>query len=274
MLTPGDWERLLSAELDWEVRVLYGHARRCTLRAHDLCSAPRSLRRPPGRGVLVRMNAFFAGAPPDVQTAVADWLRSGRRARRASARLDEFIHAEVARLEADEPRPLRAQLRGQYHDLAPIVRRLLETVFASELGDSPPTVTWGRRQRSNSRHSLQLGVYDYARRVVRIHPVLDQPAVPEWFVTYVVFHELLHAALHGAGVDAGRHHGPTFRAREEAWPDYRRAVLWERAHLPALIRSARAGRAAAAGDGGPRRGLARARTAALIRGVQGFLFPD
>jgi hypothetical protein len=31
--------------------------------------------------------------------------------------------------------------------------------------------------------------------VVRVHRVLDAHDVPEWFVRYVLFHELLHAEL-------------------------------------------------------------------------------
>ena len=41
-----------------------------------------------------------------------------------------------------------------------------------------PTITWGRRGKSQSRHSLQLGIYDYHARVVRLHRVLDQPGRP------------------------------------------------------------------------------------------------
>ena len=37
------------------------------------------------------------------------------------------------------------------------------------------------------------------------------------------------------------HHGPEFRSREAAWPEFRAALGWERQNLPRLIRSARLG---------------------------------
>jgi hypothetical protein len=136
-----------------------------------------------------------------------------------------------------------------------MARELLATELAAEfaapgegapgspIANAPtrPHIGWGRRSPSRTRRSLRLGSYDADGHIVRIHPVLDQPAVPDWFVRYVVFHELLHVVFpvqRGAD-DRWIHHGRAFRRRERAYPDHRRALAWERAHLTALIRSAR-----------------------------------
>lgn len=257
-LAEGTWEALLSRELGHEVRVRYGRARRSVLQVHDLCTAPPPLRRPPGRGYYLRMNAFFGRAPEEVQGAVVAWLRSGRRARRASAVLDAWIERQIEELEERSPRRIRLVTEGKVHDLATLAKDLRSTWFPDDFGDHNewPRLTWGKAGRSRSRHSLRLGSYDYHARLVRIHRVLDQPAVPAWFVRYVLFHELLHAALDGpeSGPGLGEnsdggtpseqrlHHGPKFRSRERTFEDYRRALDWEAAHLAALIRSARTGR--------------------------------
>jgi hypothetical protein len=67
--------------------------------------------------------------------------------------------------------------------------------------------------------------------------------VPDWFVTFVLKHELLHSVMPSYRDAAGRwvHHGPEFRSREAAWPEFRAALGWERQNLPRLIRSARLG---------------------------------
>jgi len=243
MLTPADWEQRFRAELDYPVRVVYSRARRTVLRVQDLCVAPRALRRPPGQGLLLRMSSFFAEAPDEIQDAVVRWIRSGRRARRTNRMLDEWTHARIDELSQEAPRPVRAEPRGEHHDLAPLARELRREHFPTELPTPAdvPAITWGKRGRSRTRRSLQLGIFDFRARVVRIHRVLDQPAVPAWFVRYVLFHELLHAALEGDERDGARHHGPVFRARERRYPDYAAALAWEREHLGALIRSARTG---------------------------------
>jgi len=237
-LAAADWERLLGAALERPVVVSYGRARSAVVRAK-----PRR-----DGALLVRLNAMFADAPPEVQRALASWLRSGRRARRACEALDRWIEARLARLHREHPRRERLTTRGHHHDLAALAAELVAREFAGAFDAAgPPRVTWGRSGPSRSRHSLRLGSYDYAARVVRIHRVLDAPEVPAWFVRYVLFHELLHAALEEPDEDGRRVlHGPRFREREARYADFERARRWESRHIAALIRSARRGEAALA----------------------------
>lgn len=233
-LATSDWERLLGEALERPVRVRYGRARTSVVRAQPQRDG----------SLLIRLNAMFADAPAEVQDALVRWLRVGRRARRASADLDRWIEARLARLHREQPRAASLTTRGRCHDLDLLGRSLLENEFANAFDavGGPPRITWGRAGRSRSRHSLRLGSYDYAARVVRIHRVLDAPEVPPWFVRYVLFHELLHAALEEPD-EGGRRvlHGPRFREREARYRDFERARVWESRHIAALIRSARRG---------------------------------
>jgi hypothetical protein len=177
-----------------------------------------------------------------VRLALARWLRSGRRARRACTVLDEWIDERLARLHSEEPKAVALETKGRAYDLTALTERAVAGHFGPDF--RPPPVTWGRRGRSRSRHTLRLGSYDYQARVIRIHPVLDQPSVPAWFVQFVLFHELLHAALDDMPEPGTRklHHGPEFRRRERAHPDYQRAIDWERRNVGLMIASARTGR--------------------------------
>jgi hypothetical protein len=232
-LTPADWSQRLAAALGGPVEVRYGRAR------SSVVSASMDARR---RRWSVRLNGMFAHAPEPVQAALVAWMRSGRRARRASTTLDEWIEQELARLHREEPRALTLRTHGRHHDLVPLARELAAVELRDDFAgaDELPRITWGRAAPSRSRRSLRLGSYDYAARVVRVHPVLDQPAVPRWFVRFVLFHELLHAVL-DEPPRRGRRvlHGPEFRRREQAYRDYARARTWERENIDALIRSAR-----------------------------------
>ncbi len=83
-----------------------------------------------------------------------------------------------------------------------------------------------------------LGTYSADLGLIRIHPALDQPFVPDFFVESVVHHEMLHER-HGTGVSpTGRRilHSPAFRAEERQHPDYTRARTWERKHIHLLLR--------------------------------------
>lgn len=234
----GDWSRFLAAELRVPVRVAYGRSRTVPVQA-------RAANVEGGAGLNVRMHRMFAEAPADVRDALARWLRVGRRARRAGERLDRWIQLALAATPEPTRRPARLEPEGRCHHLDRLAAPLFVQTFAGDFAtrDERPALTWGRRSRSRSRRSLRLGSYELETRVVRIHPVLDQHGVPDWFVRFVLMHEILHA-VHPPRLVGRRwvHHGPEFRGRERAYVDYERAVAWEEANLGRLIRAARTGK--------------------------------
>lgn len=238
-LTSDHWRSYLAAELRCSVDVVFTRARRTPIQAKRIV-AYRGAR----PGLHVRMHAMFASAPPEVQRAVASWIRSGRHAPRACAELDAWIAKTLSTL----PMPKRvetAEPRGLTHDLGELARSLCAREFAAEFAseDALPAIGWGRRGASRTRHSLRLGSFDPDTKFVRLHPVLDQPAVPEFFVRFVLFHELLHAVYppRRDADDRWIHHGREFRRREAEYVDYERALAWEKLNIRALIRAARRG---------------------------------
>lgn len=228
-----DWTRYLTEALERPVEVRFGRARR-----QVLVYRPAERRGEPDR---LRMNAFFREAPPEIRHAVWRWLAVGRRARKASAELDAWIAARSRELPPRKLPPPRP--RGSLYDLGELVRFVVPHLPELDDGRPLPAITWGRRGTRRARQSLQLGSYDAEAERVRVHPVLDQEAVPTWFVRFVLHHELLHAVLPTERTASGRvlHHGPTFRVREARYPDTARALRWEKANLPKLLRSARTG---------------------------------
>ncbi len=245
-----DWSSYLEERFGFPVRVRYGRSRTAPVqaRAARLPRAGAPASPDPTVGWELRLHRRFAEAPRDVRDALAKWLRAGRRARRAGPVLDAWIHSEIASL-APAPRRIALYPIGLTYDLRTLAARAFETEFAVDFEPKTdrtrPHITWGRRALSRSRRSLRLGSYEPTSRVVRIHPVLDQPGVPEWFVAFVLKHEILHAVLDAYRDEHGRwvHHGEAFRAREASWPEHGPALAWEQRNLSRLIRSAREGSA-------------------------------
>ncbi|MHC4410825.1 MAG: hypothetical protein ACYS0F_17690, partial [Planctomycetota bacterium] len=172
MLSPAEWESQLASALAKNVTVRYGRARTQPVRAQF-----------DNGSVDIRLHEFFRAAPPEIAGDLAAWLRAGRRARRACSRLDEWIDAQLAALPKREHR--QVVVPGRVHDLDPMAHSLFEGEFAADFGSHPrPEWTWGRRSKSRARRSLQLGCYVKESHLVRIHTVLDQAAVPGWFVRF------------------------------------------------------------------------------------------
>lgn len=87
---------------------------------------------------------------------------------------------------------------------------------------------------------MRFGSYLPAKRLIRIHPALDQAFVPQSFVEFIVYHELLHHVIPPVRVN-GRYqiHSAAFRRREREFPAYAEAIAWRQQSLRRLLRSNR-----------------------------------
>jgi hypothetical protein len=195
-----------------------------------------SFRRAEGE-IAYRIHHMFLGAPGDVVGALAAWAGRGRgapgRRRDAGRSIDAFVKTHRARITL--PTGDRLEPRGRAHDLQAIYDRLNGEHFG---GAIEARIGWGAVRPGKRRRTVKTGVYLQDARVIRIHPTLDRPEVPEFYVAAVVFHEMLHQAVPAREV-AGRRivHGREFRKREQAWHGYQRARAWEARHLGLLLSS-------------------------------------
>jgi hypothetical protein len=181
-----------------------------------------------------RLHHMFCGASEEVVRAIAGFTG---RARRAHGRtIDAFIRKNRQLIRTAPAADARAlQTAGEVHDLAEIYARLNTQFFGGRI---EARIGWGRRAPDRRRRSIKMGVYLHDQRLIRIHPALDDQRVPRLFVELVVFHEMLHQAIPPQGGDDGRRcvHGPEFRAAERRFPGFEQARVWEKAHLPLLLR--------------------------------------
>ncbi len=80
---------------------------------------------------------------------------------------------------------------------------------------------------------MTFGSYDKHRNQIRINPLLDDAAVPLYFVEFIVYHEMLHAVC-PAKIDsrgAIRSHTREFRMQEKQFAEYDDAKEWEKTSL-------------------------------------------
>ncbi|SEU26266.1 hypothetical protein [Stigmatella erecta] len=212
----------LSADLGMPVR----------LAVTDNRSTMVSFRR--GANVLqLRLHHMFLDAPEFVVRAVADY--AGRGHRGAGGVLDDYIRGQQPRIRQFR-RESDAELnpRGNCFDLQVLFDTVNRLYFQNGI---QARIGWGRMPPRRRRKSIRLGVYDHQTREIRIHPALDRPEVPAFFVEFIVFHEMLHQLFPSTGRGGRRvHHPRAFRDREKAFPHYGLALRWERENLGVLLR--------------------------------------
>ena len=195
--------------------------------------------------VYVRLSDVFEAAPPEVIRALAFLLVA-----RLLSRKIPPAYERVYRAYAFSPQVLRASdiarqkrgrkvissAQGKSYDLSELFDRLNRRYFDSEI--EKPVLTWSKRKAKRI-----LGHHDAVHRTITISKALDSRDVPEWFVEYILYHEMLHIK-HPAKFINGRryYHTAAFRSEEESFPQYQASQEW----LDRVVRKNHALRARAA----------------------------
>lgn len=112
-----------------------------------------------------------------------------------------------------------------HHHLASLAAEVHRTYFFKY---PPLPVRWGQQISRKKRRSIRLGSYNHQTTEIRIHPILNSPHVPAFFIQSVIHHEYLHHVL-------GASHNRRFHAAERKFSYYREAQEWIRLHLFVLL---------------------------------------
>jgi len=195
--------------------------------------------------VHVRLSDIFKSAPMGVHRALA-FILVAKLLRRRTPPFYERVYREYACspdvLRASDlarrqrGRKMVSTSEGRVYDLGRMFQRLNQRYFGGEIGQ--PTLTWSQR-----RTRTILGHHDGVHDTIVISKTLDSREVPEWFVEYILYHEMLHIK-HPARLINGRryYHTKAFRTDEQRFPRYHDAQRW----LDQIVRQRRTLRARAA----------------------------
>lgn len=177
------------------------------------------------------MHKMFLDAPEDVISAIAHYVRGTRREKGYKDLLIRgFIQSNLEKFDyshqLDESKFVH---EGRYYDLKQSYDFLNRRYFNNRL-DLKITWygSWGRRCRSK----VTFGQYFDHLKLVKIHRVLDDPFFPDFFVDFVIYHEMLHHLVPGYLDEKGifRVHGPEFKLRESQFEHFEEATEWEKKH--------------------------------------------
>ena len=170
----------------------------------------------------VRLHRMFLCADEGTLKEIALFIKHGSG---SLTRFRAFLNKMRSVVRQISPRSFPARTQGKCYDLLAIFERLNEEYFDSSLTS---IITWGTRSSRKAVRKRTLGSFSNHTNIIRINPVLDRKTVPEYYIEFVVYHEMLHAAI-GIMVKNGRRsvHTRAFRDRERLFKDYDKAIQWE-----------------------------------------------
>lgn len=191
--------------------------------------------------VYVRLLDTYKDAPPEVLRALA-WILVARLLGKRVPTIHDRVYRDysmtpaVMRSSDLARRKMIATAHGEVYDLDRMFTKLNRRYFDGQI--PKPTLMWSKRRTKSI-----LGHHDHIYDSITISKTLDSADVPEWFVEYILYHEMLHIK-HPARLIKGRRyrHTSAFRLDERRFPHYEQAQKW----LERLARLRRVPRARAA----------------------------
>jgi len=174
-------------------------------------------------GVLsVRMHRMFLMAGNGVLEEIVSFLKN----KRCDMPLFRgFVRDNRGQLANKAPNRVMQRTAGKYHDIGELYREINGKYFGNTIDAS---ITWGTHRPRLAVRKRTLGSYSERANMIRINPVLDRRTVPRYFVAFIVYHEMLHAAM-GTPLRGKRRsiHSREFRISEKAFEEYELAAAWE-----------------------------------------------
>lgn len=179
------------------------------------------------------MHKMFLRAPEKVINAVATYVKEQDSS--AFAVIRSFIHDNLPRFDYShrlDPRKLYAC--GKVYHLQEIYDRINREYFNNRV---KLWITWFDRLPKKNCSHIVFGQYFEALKLIKINKMLDDRDFPKYFISYVVYHEMLHHIVPSYIDEKGvaRVHGKEFKEREMLFKDYHRAKAWELEHRHELF---------------------------------------
>lgn len=172
----------------------------------------------------VSMHRMFLQAPQNVMQALVCYLRGTHKTPAPS--IKAYIEYNLQKLDYSHELDLsKLQTKGNVYDLTKIYRKLNQEYFEKPLSLH---ITWFGQRRKCSSSRVTFGLYHDSLRLIKVNRLLDNELFPDYFLSYVIYHEMLHHVCPAFVDEKGQKHihSKAFKKREKEFKYYQEAQQW------------------------------------------------
>lgn len=180
----------------------------------------------------VSLHKMFLQAPRNIMEELACYVQT--RHSQISTNVRAFIEKNLQQIDLTHLlNTKKLSFQGSVYNLQNIYNELNQNYFNNQLDLK---ITWFGRPIRPRRHMV-FGLYHDSLRLIKIHRLLDSPSFPDYVVSYVIYHEMVHHVCPSYFDKKGLHrvHSPEFKAREKQFAHYDLAQRWIKEHTDFLF---------------------------------------
>lgn len=181
----------------------------------------------------VSLHRMFLEAPKNIMQSLACYLKNEKKVMPKNIRAfieDNFIQLDYSHLV--DPKKLYVQ--GKTHNLQDLYNAINHEYFDRKLDLS---ITWFGKSNKKANQRITFGLYHDPLKLIKVNRLLDQPSFPDYLVSYVIYHEILHHVCPPYYDKNGLHqiHNKEFKEREMLFEHYEKAQAWIKKHAELLF---------------------------------------
>jgi len=217
-------------------RVKVAPAPECQVSFYPYRGLTSTIRSRDGR-ILIRISDLLSDAPGEVLQSVVAILIGKLLGTQVDDQIrlqyNQFVNRPEFRHRTMRARRQRgvkqlSSSKGRFHDLLSLFNEINKTYFENKIRIRH--LSWSRKPTRTT-----LGHFDAAHETIIINKRLDNPRVPPYVLSYVIYHEMLHALLGEEFTENGRRiHHRRFREAEKKFEEYSKAKAFIRDHYSRL----------------------------------------
>lgn len=181
----------------------------------------------------VSLHRIFLDAPRNVMESLACYIRKEHRI--IAPNIKAFIEDNLKKMDYSHLiDKSKLYTQGNVYNLQHFYDEINQEYFGGELN---LLITWFGKPKQSNRSRVTFGLYHDPIRLIKINRLLDSPLFPDYFVSYVIYHEMLHHVCPAYVDEKGlnRVHNKEFKELEVQHRHYDMAQKWIREHQTLLF---------------------------------------
>lgn len=181
----------------------------------------------------VSLHRIFLNAPENVMQSLACYI--DKRQKSVAPPVKAFISEKIKGMDYSRTIPRnRLEHQGEVYNLLDIYNKLNREYFDDRLNLN---ITWFGSRTNRNKNQITFGLYCDTMKLIKISRLLDTQKFPDYIITFIIYHEMLHHAfppyVNAKGLNSVHH--SEFKSRETEFKEFRRAKSWFKAHQSALF---------------------------------------
>jgi hypothetical protein len=172
----------------------------------------------------VSMHRIFLDAPKNIMDALACHIQQENS--NVAPQVKAYIEERLKHLDYSKTvNRNKIYTQGDVYDLNAFFHKINDEYFNNKID---LLITWYGKKGFRNRSRVTFGLYHQPLRLIKIHRMMDSFCFPDYFVEYVIFHEMLHHVCPSYYDSKGKHcvHSEEFKRLERQFYWYDKATKW------------------------------------------------